>query len=182
LLLESVQDRSKDPEQLEREHDRFEEFSRTVLRQNFSTDDELGRFGAVGFVGGILRAQGHRITADEKRRELLESLQKEVDYLSDLRDQLSLYQEGRKEVAKPQADKSVLQQHFHGPAAVQVGSHNVQNATFQVVEEVMRQLDEGPGSEEEKKEAKGLLRAFLMHPLVAAIVGASVRGMLSGGS
>jgi hypothetical protein len=58
----------------------------------------------------------------------------------------------------------------HHSSNVQVGHGNVQDVTVQV-EKIIGAIDKSSASEEEKKEAKSLLKKFLEHPLVSSIAG-----------
>jgi hypothetical protein len=69
---------------------------------------------------------------------------------------------------------------FNSPSNVQVGNHNVQNIQ-QVLSDLVSRIEATDATTEEKEEAKGLLRSFLEHPLVGAIVGGlagSIPGLL----
>ena len=54
--------------------------------------------------------------------------------------------------------------------AVQIGSGNIQSFSI-VVDNFITQLEQANASEEEKKEAKARLKAFLEHPLVTSVLG-----------
>jgi|ERR1700736_117739 len=55
----------------------------------------------------------------------------------------------------------------HGSSNVQIGSHNIQDFSVQIVSAI----DHSAASDEEKAEAKSLLKKFLEHPLVTSIAG-----------
>ena len=57
----------------------------------------------------------------------------------------------------------------HG--ALQIGDHNRQEVQ-QVFRDVVEEIDKSPAPEEQKAEAKGLLRTALEHPVTLAIVSA----------
>ena len=58
----------------------------------------------------------------------------------------------------------------------QVGNNNTQNIVDSF-KEVIEQINKGPGTPEAKAEVKSRLRAFLEHPLTAAIIGGAVGGL-----
>jgi hypothetical protein len=53
---------------------------------------------------------------------------------------------------------------------VQIGDSNVQNISY-VIENFITRIEQASASEEEKKEAKSKLKAFLEHPLVTSVLG-----------
>ncbi len=53
---------------------------------------------------------------------------------------------------------------------VQIGNHNVQRFNG-YMKQIIQAIDNYPGGEKQKAEAKSLLKKFLEHPLVTAIVG-----------
>ena len=57
-----------------------------------------------------------------------------------------------------------------GSSNVQVGNSNIQGITVQI-ESLIRAIDASTSSDTHKTEAKSLLKKFLEHPVVAAIVG-----------
>jgi hypothetical protein len=59
-----------------------------------------------------------------------------------------------------------------GSIGVNVGNHNQQTISIQL-QELVEAIEKGPGSDDEKREAKSRLRVFLEHPLVSALVGAA---------
>lgn len=66
------------------------------------------------------------------------------------------------------SDQSV---NISGSVGVTVGNNNQQTISVQL-QELVEAIDKGSGSDEEKREAKSRLQAFLAHPLVSALVGA----------
>jgi hypothetical protein len=76
--------------------------------------------------------------------------------------------------------------HFHKPSVtnisvsnsqgIQIGDYNTQNIVDSL-KVVIEQINKGPGSLEEKKEAKSRLLAFIEHPLTAAVIGGAVGGL-----
>jgi hypothetical protein len=58
----------------------------------------------------------------------------------------------------------------HSSSNVQIGSHNVQDISIQIGK-LVSAIDHSTASDEQKAEAKSLLRKFLEHPLVASIAG-----------
>jgi hypothetical protein len=60
---------------------------------------------------------------------------------------------------------------------IQIGDHNTQTIV-ESFKDVITRIDNGPGTPEEKKEAKSKLKAFLEHPLTSAIVGTALSGLL----
>ncbi len=60
-----------------------------------------------------------------------------------------------------------------GSTNVIVGDNNRQRVT-QSVEELVQLIDNANATQEQKQEAMGLLRRFLVHPLVVAIAGGAV--------
>lgn len=66
---------------------------------------------------------------------------------------------------------------IHNSHGIQIGDNNVQN--FEVfVRDMVRSIDQSDASPDERKEAKGRLRAFLEHPLVSAGFGAALPAIL----
>ena len=59
---------------------------------------------------------------------------------------------------------------FNSPSNVQVGNNNIQNVQ-QVFNDLLRKIDSLDATDEEKAEAKGLVRSLLKHPLVSSILG-----------
>jgi hypothetical protein len=66
---------------------------------------------------------------------------------------------------------------IHGSHGIQIGNQNTQSIVngFQ---EMLTQIDVSTFTPDEKKEAKGRLARFLEHPLVTAIVGGAVGGLV----
>jgi len=60
----------------------------------------------------------------------------------------------------------------------QVGDHNTQTIVDSFKEMITR-IDSGSGTPEEKEEAKSRLKAFLKHPLTAAVMGASITALVA---
>ena len=58
----------------------------------------------------------------------------------------------------------------HHSSNVQIGNANVQDVTIHIGQ-LVSAIDESSVSEEEKREAKSLLKKFLEHPLVSSIAG-----------
>jgi hypothetical protein len=67
---------------------------------------------------------------------------------------------------------------INSSAPLQIGDGNVQNVT-QVFNDIVKDIDDADASEDEKKEAKGLLSKFLEHPLAGTVVGLSVEAAKS---
>ncbi len=61
---------------------------------------------------------------------------------------------------------------------IQIGNHNVQSF-ISSVEQLIHQIDESNSAQEEKKEAKSRLLAFLTNPLVTSIIGGAAGGLIS---
>jgi hypothetical protein len=59
---------------------------------------------------------------------------------------------------------------------VQIGSHNIQHIVVQL-ENLVKAIEASGGTDAEKAEAKSLLKKFLAHPLVSAIVGGLISGL-----
>jgi hypothetical protein len=66
---------------------------------------------------------------------------------------------------------------IHNSQGFQVGDHNTQNIVDSF-KQIIERIEQGPGTVEEKAEAKSHLKAFLAHPLTSAIVGGAVGGLL----
>lgn len=64
-----------------------------------------------------------------------------------------------------------------GPANVQVGNHNKIEFTSHI-HALKKIIDDSNASDAEKNEAKNLLQKFLEHPLVIAVAGSAVSGLL----
>lgn len=76
--------------------------------------------------------------------------------------------------------KSMANNHytFNNSQGIQIGDGNSQQ--FQIsLQQLIKGIDAGPGSDEQKKEAKNLLSKFLEHPLVAAVVGAAASNLMN---
>lgn len=58
----------------------------------------------------------------------------------------------------------------------QVGDHNTQNIVDSF-KEVIKSIEVGPGTQEEKNEAKLRLKNFLEHPLLSAVVGGALSSL-----
>jgi hypothetical protein len=67
-----------------------------------------------------------------------------------------------------------------GSTNVVVGDHNTQTVT-KTVHDLIAVIESANAPPEQKAEAKGLLRKFLEHPLLAAVAGGAV-ALLSGGA
>ena len=65
---------------------------------------------------------------------------------------------------------------FTNSQGIQVGNDNTINMQ-NFFSEIIEQIEKSSGSPEEKKEAKSRLRAFLEHPLTAAVFGGVVSGL-----
>lgn len=68
--------------------------------------------------------------------------------------------------------------HIHG-GQVQIGDHNTQNIV-NALRELQQRIDSGDGTPEQKQEAKGLLTAFIAHPLVTSVLGGLAGGLVGG--
>ncbi len=77
--------------------------------------------------------------------------------------------------AMPTAGSNI---HITGSQGIQIGDHNTQNI-ISAFERIVSNIEEANVSEQDKQEAKGRLKAFLSHPLVAAILGAAAGGLAS---
>jgi hypothetical protein len=62
---------------------------------------------------------------------------------------------------------------IHGSQGIQIGDHNVQNLQL-ALGELIQKIDSLDAPREEREEAKNRLTAFLAHPLVSSVVGASL--------
>jgi hypothetical protein len=62
---------------------------------------------------------------------------------------------------------------IHSANAIQIGDHNTQQIAI-AIKSLIEKIESCDGSEAEKVEAKNLLQRFLEHPLVAAVVGATI--------
>lgn len=62
---------------------------------------------------------------------------------------------------------------IHGSQGIQIGDHNVQSLQLALGELVQR-INDSDAPHEEREEAKNRLAAFLAHPLVSSVVGASL--------
>ena len=82
---------------------------------------------------------------------------------------------GRKKISTDNQQMSIGNITVNGPA--QVGNGNVQNIES-LFYNLVEQIDKSNATEEEKKEAKGLLRSFLEHPLTSAVVGGATGGLI----
>ena len=60
-----------------------------------------------------------------------------------------------------------------GSSNVVVGNNNIQNIT-QHIHQIEHAINSSTGSDEEKTEAKSLLRKFIEHPLVTSIAGGTI--------
>lgn len=67
--------------------------------------------------------------------------------------------------------------HIANATAVQIGDYNVQHVST-VLQSLVNSIDQSPVSDEEKKEAKSRLIAFLKHPAVTATLGASAGALV----
>jgi len=67
-----------------------------------------------------------------------------------------------------------------GSTNVVVGDHNTQTVT-KTVHDLITVIDSANATQEQKAAAKGLLRKFLEHPLLAAVAGGAV-ALLGGGA
>ncbi len=59
----------------------------------------------------------------------------------------------------------------------QIGNNNTQNVEA-VFTQILEKINNSNASEQEKSDARGKLKAFLKHPLVTAIFGASINAIL----
>lgn len=165
-------------EEVTEERRGFRELTRTVLRQSFSADHELAGFNRAGNILGpsvsIMRPPPsvHDLVCD-----LRLGLRREHQFVVALQERLHLFPEEDQTPRKEQAESPPrVEQHFHGQAAVQFGSHNHQTIVV-ALQELVREIESGPGTSVEKAQAKGLLRKFVEHPLVTAVVGGAVGGL-----
>lgn len=62
-----------------------------------------------------------------------------------------------------------------------VAGNNNQQTLMHCVSELIKVIESADASAEKKAEAKGLLRAFLEHPLVIAVAGSAAAALLGGG-
>jgi hypothetical protein len=62
---------------------------------------------------------------------------------------------------------------IHNSQGFQVGHNNTQNIVDSF-KQVVERIEKGPGTLEEKKEAKSRLKTFLEHPLTAAVIGGAL--------
>jgi hypothetical protein len=58
----------------------------------------------------------------------------------------------------------------HGSSDVQIGSHNIEDIKIEIGK-IVSAIDHSSANDQEKAEAKSLLKKFLQHPLVASIAG-----------
>lgn len=79
------------------------------------------------------------------------------------------YRKGRKDTME-KAQQTI---NIHSAQAVQIGDHNTQQITA-TIQMLVQKIESSDASESEKNEAKSRLQKFLEHPLVAAIVGATI--------
>lgn len=66
---------------------------------------------------------------------------------------------------------------IHGSTGFQIGNHNSQQVQV-VFQDLVSKIEASGGTDEEKQEAKGRLKQFLEHPLVATVVGESLAATL----
>lgn len=59
----------------------------------------------------------------------------------------------------------------------QVGDGNIQ-VVLQLIKTLIEEIDKSSGTRQQKEEAKSLLKRFIEHPLVTAIVGDTVAGLM----
>lgn len=64
-----------------------------------------------------------------------------------------------------------------GSSNVVVGNNNQQTITHSV-QELVKVIEASAGTPKEKEEAKGRLRAFLEHPLLAAVAGGAISALI----
>lgn len=69
--------------------------------------------------------------------------------------------------------------HIHGihGGQVQIGDHNTQNIV-NALQELKNKIDSADASPEQKKEATGLLRNLLTHPLITSVLGGLAGGIV----
>ena len=68
--------------------------------------------------------------------------------------------------------------HISNSQGIQVGNYNTQNFVS-AIEQLIQQINNANVTTQEREEAKSRLRGFLEHPLVSAIVGGTVEGLLT---
>jgi hypothetical protein len=66
---------------------------------------------------------------------------------------------------------------IHNSQGIQIGDYNVQHVQS-VIESLITAIDDADATEDEKKEAKNRLQAFLSHPLVTATLGAAAGALV----
>jgi hypothetical protein len=78
----------------------------------------------------------------------------------------------------PEAPKSANTIHIHGihGGQVQIGDHNTQNIV-NALQELKHKIDSANASPDQKREAIGLLRTLLAHPLVTSVLGGLAGGI-----
>jgi len=62
--------------------------------------------------------------------------------------------------------------------ATQIGHNNVQNIES-LIGELVKEIDNANATDEDKQEAKSLLKAFLAHPLTSAAIGAGTATLIA---
>jgi hypothetical protein len=67
--------------------------------------------------------------------------------------------------------------HIAHSSNIQVGDHNTQSIVTGI-QQLISEIDCSSSSDEQKKEAKSLLKGFLEHPLTSAVVGGAVGGLV----
>lgn len=67
---------------------------------------------------------------------------------------------------------------FHGANNVQIGDNNIQNIRS-AVETLVQGINNAQATDQEKEQAKGMLRTFLENPTTAAVLGAAASGLVA---
>lgn len=78
---------------------------------------------------------------------------------------------------KPTQGSTTNNINIHGSTGFQIGNYNSQQVQV-VFQDLVSKIEASGGTEEEKQEAKGRLKQFLEHPLVATVVGESLAATL----
>ena len=88
------------------------------------------------------------------------------------------YEDGLYGAPSPVAVPVLQTIHISNSQGIQVGNYNTQNFVS-AMEQLIQQINNANTTTQEKEEAKSRLRDFLEHPLVCAIVGGTVEGLLT---
>lgn len=78
----------------------------------------------------------------------------------------------------PVEHKPVQNFHINNAQSIQIGDFNTQNVVNSF-EALVKKIDSSTATQEEKAEAKSLLRKFLAHPLVVSVLGAAAGTIVS---